>query len=190
MASEQDAARDRVLAARAALDEELTGLVTSGRAAVDIPAKIRRNPARAAAFAGGIGFLAVGGPQRLLRRGRRVLFGAPAQLPESMLPEEIEKSLRRMGSDGDKIRGTIERDFADYARQAQRDRRQVMLALLLPFARPIAGRAAKVLSDALFPSGMTSDQGAQPADLPADAPTAPASDGLPDSGSSRGASVG
>jgi hypothetical protein len=147
VASEQDAARDRVLAARAALDQELQGLATSGRAAVDIPAKIRRSPAKAAAVVGGLGFLVVGGPRRVLRGGRRLLFGAPAPLPESMLPEEIEKSLRKMGSDGDKIRGTLERDFADYARQAQRDRRQVMLAVLLPFLRPIAARGAKAVSD-------------------------------------------
>ena len=44
MATETDAARDRVLAARAALGEELETLEASARAAVDIPAKIRRRP--------------------------------------------------------------------------------------------------------------------------------------------------
>jgi hypothetical protein len=147
VASEQDAARDRVLAARAALDQEFQGLTASSRAAVDIPAKIRRSPAKAAAIAGGVGFLVVGGPRRVLGRARRLAFGSPAPLPTSMLPDEIEKTLRRMGSDGDKVRGTLERDFADYARQAQRDRRQVMLAVLLPFLRPIAARGARAVSD-------------------------------------------
>jgi hypothetical protein len=150
VASEQDAARDRVLAARAALDQEFQGLTASSRAAVDIPAKIRRSPAKAAAIAGGIGFLAVGGPRRVLGRARRLAFGSPAPLPKSLLPEEIEKTLRKMGSDGDKVRGTLERDFADYARQAQRDRRQVMLAVLLPFLRPVAARGARLLSDSIL----------------------------------------
>ena len=105
MATETDAARDRVLEARAALGEELETLEASVRAAADIPAKIRRNPARAAAVAGGAGFLAIGGPRRVLRAGRRAVFGAPAPFPKSMLPEEIDKSLRRLGDDGDKVRG-------------------------------------------------------------------------------------
>ena len=69
MATETDAARDRVLAARAALGEELDALEASVRAAVDIPAKIRRSPAKAAAIAGSAGFLVLGGPGRLFRRG-------------------------------------------------------------------------------------------------------------------------
>ena len=55
MATEQDAARDRVLAARRDLSEQLELLEASGRAAIDIPAKIRRSPAKAAAVAGGSG---------------------------------------------------------------------------------------------------------------------------------------
>ena len=81
MATEQAAARDRVLAARAEVDEELQVLEASTRAAVDIPAKIRRNPARAAAVVGGVGFLALRGPQRIVRGTRRPVFGAPKPMP-------------------------------------------------------------------------------------------------------------
>ena len=42
MATEQDAARDRVLAARADVDEQLQVLEASTRAALDIKAKIRK----------------------------------------------------------------------------------------------------------------------------------------------------
>ncbi len=153
MASEQDAARARVLAARADFDREYQALTASTREAVDIPAKIRRNPARAAAVAGGLGFVVVGGPWRVLRGARRLAFGSSKPLPKSMLPEEIEKTLKKMGSDGDKVRGTLERDFADYARKAQRDRRQVMLAVLLPFVRPIAARGAKAMNEYVFGAG-------------------------------------
>ena len=118
MATETDAARDRVLAARAALGEELETLEASARAAVDIPAKIKRSPAKAAAVAGGAAFLVLGGPKRVFRAGKRAVTGEPEPLPPSMLPEEIDKSLRALGDDGEKVRGALERDFAAYAKQA------------------------------------------------------------------------
>jgi hypothetical protein len=153
VATEQDAARERVLAARAALEQEYQGLQASTREAVDIPAKIRRNPAKVAAVAGGAAFLLVRGPQRVVRGTRRALFGAPAPLPRSMLPDEIEKTLKSLGSDGDKVRGALERDFADYARQAQKNRRGVMLALMLPLLRPVLARGAKAATDWLTTPG-------------------------------------
>ena len=74
MATDTDAARDRVLAARAALDGEFDRLEASARDAVDIPAKIRRSPAKAAAVAGGVGFLALKGPQRLFGAAKRAKY--------------------------------------------------------------------------------------------------------------------
>ena len=105
MAEDTAAARERVLAARAALSEELTVLEASGRAAIDIPARIRRSPAKAAAIAGGVGFLALKGPQRIIGAARRAVTGRPAPLPKSLLPDEVEKTLRKLGTDGDKVRG-------------------------------------------------------------------------------------
>lgn len=147
MATETDAARDRVLAARAALGDELDALEASARAAVDIPAKIRRSPARAAAMAGSAGFLVLGGPQRLYRRARRSLFGPTADLPKRMLPEEIEKTLRQLGDDGDKVRGALERDFADYAKQAARDNPPVSAQLASGIARPLIRRGIKAAGE-------------------------------------------
>ena len=46
MGARTDAARSEVLAARAGLDEELVRLEASGRAAVDIPARLKRNATR------------------------------------------------------------------------------------------------------------------------------------------------
>jgi hypothetical protein len=150
VATETDAARDRVLAARASLGEELETLEASVRAAIDVPAKIRRSPGRAAAAVGGTAFLAVGGPRRVLRAGRRAVFGAPTPLPEAMLPKEIEKALRGLGDDGDKVRGALERDFATYAAQAQRDRSRIRTLLLLTVGRPILESAAKATGSWLF----------------------------------------
>lgn len=150
MATEQDAARDRVLAARRDLSEQLELLEASGRAAIDIPAKIRRSPAKAAAVAGGIGFLALKGPQRVLGTARRAVLGRPAAMPKQMLPDEIEKTLRSLGKDGDKVRGTIEREFAAYVRKSHRDRESVKTLVLLGVARPILSKATKAAAGALF----------------------------------------
>ena len=148
MATPADA-RERVLAARAELGDQLQVLDASARAAVDIPAKIKRSPAKAAAVVGGLGFLALKGPQRLFGLGKRAIRGPDADLPDSMLPAEIEKSLRKLGKDGDKVRGTLERDFAEYAQQAQKQRHQRRNLILLAVAQPLATRAAKAFGDFL-----------------------------------------
>ena len=150
MATETDAARDRVLATRAALGEELETLEASARAAVDIPARIRKSPTKAAAVVGGTGFLVLGGPRRVLRGVKRVVRGPQAPMPKSMLPDEIEKTLRGLGSDGDRVRGAIERDFAAYARQAGRDRARVRTLLMLSVARPLLFGGAKAAAGWLF----------------------------------------
>jgi hypothetical protein len=158
VAAETDAARDRVLAARAALGVELEALEASARAAVDVPAKIRRSPVKAAAIVGGAGFLVLGGPRRLFRRAKRVVTGPPDPLPESMLPEQIERSLRELGDDGAAVRGVLERDFAAYAKQAQRDRARLRTLLALTVLRPLLSAATKAAAGWLF---RTDDEGFQ-----------------------------
>ena len=150
MATEQAAARDRVLAARAEFDDEAQRLEASVRAAVDIPTRLKRNPAKVAAVAGGVGFLALKGPARVFRGAKRVVRGKPEPLPTAMLPAEIEKALKRMGPDGAKVRGALERDFADYAAQSQKSRDSFRTVLILTAARPLLGRASKALGEFLF----------------------------------------
>jgi len=150
VASEQDAARLRVLAARANLAEELEVLGASTRAAVDIPAKIKRSPAKAAALAAGVGFLVLKGPQRLFGAARQAVRGEPEPLPSRMLPDEVEKTLRKLGKDGEKVRGTLERDFAEYARKSHKDRQALGSVVLLAVARPLLSRAAKSVGDLVF----------------------------------------
>jgi hypothetical protein len=150
VATEQDAARDRVLAARAELAEQLEVLEASGRAAVDIPARVRRSPAKAAAIVGGAGFLALKGPQRAFRAARQAVTGKPPPMPKRMLPDEIEKTLRKLGDDGEKVRGALERDFADYAKKAEKDRKGVLSVMLLAAARPLLARGAKAAGEYLL----------------------------------------
>jgi hypothetical protein len=150
VATEQDAARDRVLAARSDLAEQIELLEASARAAVDIPAKIKRSPAKAAAIAGGVGFVVLKGPQRLFGAARRQIRGKPEPLPSRMLPDEVEKTLRKLGDDGEKVRGALERDFAEYAKKSAKERKAIGSVLLLALGRPLAARAARAIGDAIF----------------------------------------
>ena len=150
MATEQDAARDRVLAGRTELAGELYVLEASARSAVDIPARIRESPAKAAAIAGTAAFLVLKGPARVYRFVRKAVTGEPAPMPKRMLPKEIEKTLRSLGDDGEKVRGTIERDFAEYAKKAEKDRKGLVSVVLLAIARPLVTRGAKAAGEYLF----------------------------------------
>jgi hypothetical protein len=157
------AARAEVLAARAALDEELIRLQASARASVDIPAKVRANPVKAAGIAAGVGFVAVGGPRRLFRRAKTAVLGPEEPLPESMLPEEIEKALKRMGGDGARVRGLLEREFADYLRQSEKERRSrdfgtVMAGLLRDFVRLAALRYGRQVIEQVMDPNPTAFQ--------------------------------
>lgn len=117
------AAVDEVAAARTALADELGTLKASARAAVDIKAKVRQSPAKVAAAAGSVAFLAVGGPKRLFRAAKRRVVGEPEPLPASLLPEEVEKAVRALGDDGAKVRGALERGFAGWLDATAKDRK-------------------------------------------------------------------
>jgi hypothetical protein len=148
VAEETDAARQRVLAAREGLATELDRLEASARAAADIPAKVRRSPAKAAGIAAGAGFLVLGGPKRLFKRAKAAVVGPEPPLPERMLPDDIEKVLKKLGPDGERVRGTIERDFADYVEQAQKKRGPaVQEALIGAVTGPLLQRGLKTAAN-------------------------------------------
>ena len=72
-----------------------------------------------------------------------------------MLPQEIDKAIRELGEDGEKVRGTIEREFASYLEQTapqrkQRDLGTVSAILLSALVRPLFERYGKQLIDQLF----------------------------------------
>jgi hypothetical protein len=155
MGEAAESARSEVLAARGALVEELVTLEASARAAGDIPAKIRRSPAKAVGLAAGATFLLAGGPKRVFRRARRVVRGPDAELPKSMLPKEVDKTLRKLGTDGDRVRGTLEREFKGYLEKHAEERRSrdlgATVAMLLSSAgAPVIRRAGRQLAEQLF----------------------------------------
>jgi hypothetical protein len=108
------AARQQVVEARAALLVEVDELGAAARSALDIPAKVRRNPVKFAAGVGGLTFLVVGGPQRTARRVVRKLRGGRARPPKTVLPDEIERLVADLGGDTERIRARLDREFADY----------------------------------------------------------------------------
>jgi hypothetical protein len=154
-----DAAQARVVAARADLAEEVDRLEAAGRAAVDIPAKVRHNPAKAAGVAAGGAFLALGGPKRLFRRAKRVVTGKDEDLPSELLPKEVEKTLRKLGSDGKQVRNTLEREFANYLDERARTRKKegvtaAATALAMSALRPIAIRGGRQMVERMLnPAG-------------------------------------
>jgi hypothetical protein len=149
------AARAQVLAAREALDEEFVRLEASARAAVDVKAKVKRNPGKAAGLAAGAGFLAVGGPKRVFRRAKRAVRGPEEPLPVSMLPKEIDAALGSLGTDGERVRGVIEREFASYLKATEPARRSRNLGgaftvVSVAFLRPLVLRYSKHLANQIF----------------------------------------
>jgi len=160
-----DAARAEVLAARAGLDQELLRLEASGRAAVDIPARLRREPAKVLGAAGGAAFLLLGGPKRVVKGVRRAIFGPDAELPKSMLPKEVEKTLKKLGPEGEKIRGTLEREFAEYLEEKapqrqERDLGGAAVAIAAGLLKPVAQRVGKQLAErAMEPDGFSFAEG-------------------------------
>ena len=152
MGTRTDAALAQVVAARAELADDLEQLEAAGRAAVDIPAKIRRAPAKAAGVAAGAAFVALGGPKRVFRRAKRAVTGEEEDLPSELLPKEVEKTLRKLGTDGRKVRGTLEKEFARYldTRAKERKKEGVLaagIALATGVLRPITLRAGKTLAE-------------------------------------------
>ena len=155
MGTRTDAALAEVVAARADAKEQLERLEASARAAVDVPARIKRSPAKAAGVAAGAAVVALGGPKRLLRRARRAVGGPEEDLPSELLPKEVERTLRKLGTDGRKVRGTLEKEFARYLDERAKDRRKEgLLAAAMALAgnvlRPVTMRAGKTLAERML----------------------------------------
>jgi hypothetical protein len=150
-----DAARAEVVARRQLLAQEVVRLEAAGRSALDVPGRLRRSPARVGLAAAGVAFVALRGPQRLYRGFRRLLLGPRANLPKSMLPKEIDKALRSLGDDGGRVRGVLEREFADYLAEHGEERRARDLRATLTelggnLLRPVSAQAGKRLARQLF----------------------------------------
>ena len=155
MGARTNAARTEVLAARDGLEHEVVRLEAAGRAAIDIPARLRNDPLKVGGAAAGAAFLILGGPKRVLGGARRAIFGAPKPMPKSMLPDEVEAVLRTLGPDGEKVRGTLEREFTRFLASRAPERRDgdllgVAGGLLANALRPASVRAGREFAERLF----------------------------------------
>ena len=134
------AALDEVSAARQALADELIRLEASVRAAVDIRAKVRRNPGKTAAAVGGTAFVVLGGPRKVFRSVKHRVLGKPDPLPPSLLPDQVEKAVRALGDDGAKVRGALEREFAAFVATNRKTDSRFVRRVLLTGGVPIASQ--------------------------------------------------
>ncbi len=158
MGARTDAALAEALAARASLAEETDRLKASARNAVDIKTKVRKSPGKAAGVAAGAAFVALGGPRRAFRAVKRRVRGVPEPLPASLLPDEIDKAVRALGDDGAKVRGALERGFADYLDATAPARKKAaqqssLRTTLLKVGTPLAVRAVREAIDRSMGSG-------------------------------------
>ena len=104
--------------ARAGVTAALDDLTTATHSALDVPAKIRRNPMKTAALVGGTGFVLAGGPRRVVRYVGRRIFPRRRDPYAGLLPPEIEKVLKDSGVARDPdVRRALNKDFAEYLKQ-------------------------------------------------------------------------
>jgi hypothetical protein len=176
------AARAAVAEARSDLEAQLDDLESAARSAVDLPAKLRRDPVRTAGLAGGAVFLLAGGPRRLARGiMRRVRGERPTPAPRSLLPEEIERAVEGLGEDAEGVKATLEREFAAYLAEKRQDRETAPQAarsfwkLFDTLSGPLGSRAARRLAEQLFAA--RPDRPAAPSESPEEPlpPAGPAS---------------
>ncbi len=150
------AAKAELLAARGALEGDLDTLVDATKTALDIPAKVRRNPVRSVALAGGAGFLLLGGPRRVIRATVSRVFPSRRDPYDGLLPSEVERILKSSGAaDVPGVREALEADFADYLRRKGRQPEQPSAARSLwrtydALLGPLGTVGARLLVERLF----------------------------------------
>ena len=115
MADATAEARQQVADARHNAETQLDALGVNARAAIDIPAKLKRHPVGTAGVLGGTAFMLLGGPKRVVKAAERRLFPARANRPPTLLPKDLDKTIDRLPEeDREQIRAHLERDFAGY----------------------------------------------------------------------------
>ncbi len=149
-------AREKVAEARDALGREVDELGSAARSALDIPAKVRRNPVQTAGLAAGVAFLAAGGPKRILRGVERRLRGGKRRRPRTLLPKEIERAIDGLGGDAAEVRERLDREFARFLERERREGKLErtpsarLLGLLEAFAIPFGAQVSRRLTQRLF----------------------------------------
>jgi hypothetical protein len=147
--------RREVDRAREGVARELDGLAASARAAVDIPAKVRRNPVATVGAAGGAAFLLLGGPRRVAKQVEKRFFPKRYSRPPKVLPSQIMATLDRLPEeDRELVRAHLERDFASYLKaEHAKDPANARVSIWKTYnllLGTVGARAARELVKALF----------------------------------------
>jgi len=194
MATPTEESRRQVIAARDELGEGLDDLTSAFRSAIDIPAKVRKYPLQTAALAGGAGFLALGGPKRVIKAAVGKIRPSSRRPHEGLLPNEIDKVVKRRAGDKERaahIETALENDFADYLKQkgraveAEPNAQKSLWKTYDTIVGPLGALVAKQLVDRLA----AADQNRTRTDEPKVNPETGRGT-VPASASSRGAAAG
>jgi hypothetical protein len=67
----------------------------------------------------------------------------------------VDKAIRKLGTDGRKVRGTLEREFANYLDERAKERKKeglgnAVAAIALAAVRPVAMRTGKQLAERML----------------------------------------
>ncbi len=114
MATSTKQAYEQVVAARRQLGHEMDELRLATRSAVDIPAKVKRNPVQTIGLIGGAGFLAVGGPKRVLKAIEHRVRPTKKDRLKGILPKDVEKVVGKHAANAEEVRQRLEQDFYDW----------------------------------------------------------------------------
>lgn len=153
-------------AARMGTEGALDEMTDASKRALDLPAKVRRNPVKTAALVGGAGFLIAGGPRRLVRLALGRVRPETRDPHAGLLPPEIEKVLRDSGlAEDPEIRRALDEDFADYLHRKGRVERDATPTSVLwrtfdQLAGPLGTAGARILVQRLMSAekGRTADR--------------------------------
>ncbi len=155
MAATTKQANQEVVAARKALGHELDELRGAARSAVDIPAKVKANPVKTMGLIGGAGFLAVGGPKRIIQAMERRVRPTKKDRLKGILPKDVEKLVDKTASNAEEVRQRLEQDFYDWMskkrpQQAPAGARQSFWKTYDSFLGPLGALGAKAMAEKLF----------------------------------------
>jgi len=118
MAQSTAEARQEVENARKGVEKELDDLTRATREALDIPAKVRRNPVRTAGLAGGAAFLLLGGPKRVARATEKRFFPKRVYERDRALPKNVQATMAKLDpAQREVVEAHLERDFAAYMKK-------------------------------------------------------------------------
>ena len=144
-----ETARANLIAARADFALQLDRLEAAARSTLDVRTRASEHKAQVAAGVGGLAFLLLGGPKRVVRGARWLLTGRQER-PKQLLPKELSAILENLGDDADTINRTLEYEFGQYLKKTRsKPKGFIRSTLELSAQGAIAGAVSRAMSRAM-----------------------------------------